>query len=109
MPRTAPSQSVTGRPLMRYCNITWAAYSVVASGLTVTTKDVIRSAAFMAEPLVCWKIIGRYEAGIDPDQFGIPVDAGAWPEDRRRNDRRRMEHEHGMKARDVMNSAVVAV
>jgi hypothetical protein len=64
---------------MRYCNINWAAYSIVASALTVITKDVIRSAAFMAEFLVCWKIIGREQAGIDPDQFGIPVNAGAWP------------------------------
>jgi hypothetical protein len=57
MPSTVPSLSVTVRPLMRYRNIKWAAYSIAASGLTVTTNEVIRSAAFMAALLVCWKII----------------------------------------------------
>ena len=56
---TVPSLSITGRPLMRYCSINWAAYSIVASGLTVTTNDVIRSAAFIISLLVCWKNISR--------------------------------------------------
>ena len=55
---------------MRYCSINWAAYSIVASGVTVTTKDVIIiSRFFNARLSSAGEIIRPWQAGIDPDQF----------------------------------------